>query len=378
MLGITIDHLTQFSLVSEWKSHDSLSKETPGLYTFLRGIGQSWHLALFFLSAGYLDSQYRSNLGATDIAMYLLVVLLPLGEGHPFFGSKVFSGWEHPARWFLFCLVVCRLHMVFQKKYQVPKFLFLIIAVFSSNILEYLVKASQAVTYSNPVTLLGLLTKVFFRIDQTWFKFVEGIVVYMTGAMWLPDLARFAATKGPRSLRGEKILGLMLWLCFCLFMVKLSLNAYYVDDPLPDLWVYWKEGLTITTIQPYVWPSPWKVPDVTFLVPFSIMYTVFKVCLLAAAIAYLPLALPDIFLNACFGAFLLIPLTFNLSFQYWTGYCLFEMQQNAFVRIFLFLCCYSIYFAGCGYTFQMFLGRAMTATVAGATKLYQWLAPTDN
>jgi hypothetical protein len=265
--------------------------------------------------------------------------------------------------------------LVFQKQYQVPKSLFLAISIFSSNILEYLVKWSQAVTYSDPV--LGLLTKACFQIDHSWIKFVEGILVYMMGAMWLPDLARFAASKGPRSLRREKILGLTLWIFFCLWMLKLSYDAQSFVQPVKDLEVYWKEGIVFSSMLPTKVIDPDVVPDFRFIVPLSSMYTVLQVCLLAAAIAYLPLALPDMYLNACFGALLLIPMTFNQSFQYWTAVCLLEIQQNVLVRIFLFLCCYSIYFAGLGYTFQMLLGRAVTATTAGATKLYQRLVPDD-
>lgn len=357
MLGITLMHLSLYG-EGYWTSNAQILAElrTPGLHMFLSALKQNWHLSLFFVSGGYLDSQYHPNLGARDVATYMLVLTIPLSEGLP----SSWAGYEHPARWFLFCLLICRLHMAFQRYYDVPKPLFLVIAVFSSNVMQNLIVWSQTLTA--PDTVMHFVTKILFHVDSTWCKFVEGVVAYMVAAMWLPDLVRVAARWGPRSHRGEKILGLMLWIVFFVFALVMT-KTMQVGQLSIDLGNYRLE---------HHW-NLFSLPDFKLLVPIGLVSTLGHVCLLAAAMAYLPLTLPDVYLNASFGALLIIPVTITVWFGNLTGYCLFEMEQPALVRIFMFLCSYSLYFAVLSPLFQTCVGRIMTIGTACGTRLYQIL-----
>jgi len=240
----------------------------------------------------------------------------------------------------------------------------LIIGVFSVNIVGYLLKITEPVTCDSPGPT-HTIARALFSPPWPLQKFDESVLVYLVGAMWLPDLARVCATKGPRTRRGEKHLGLTLWIIFILWIVSSASDMSKKGClELPDFEVRWLDGLWFTGVRYPEEPVPCVLPDFRFIVPMNVAGSILKVCLLAAAMAYLPLALPDLYFNASFGALLLMPLHLNSSFQALTGYCLFEMKQHVFVRIFLFLGIYSIYFAVLGYLCQMFVGKVALASTA--------------
>jgi hypothetical protein len=382
MLGITLSHLTSFGHLSEhWNKFQQLAEQTPGLYLFIESLKHHWHIDLFFVTAGYLDAQYSPNLGSRDIATYLLVMLIPLGECL----HVTWSGWLHPARWFLFALLMSRLHMSFQRHFNVPKPLFLVVTIFSGNLIQYFVKLSQAYFFFNSVP--GFLTKVTMRIDGGWYKFDESIIAYCVASMWIVDLARYVASRGPRTIRGERRLGLILWMFFGMWITKMTSDMQF---KIPGTYSMEYSDVEIFFNNSTMLPSrigamslqkrymeDGVLPPFRFVITTSFLTTLPQVLILFAAVAYLPVALPDVYLNASFGALLLLPMTIGSFFQHITGYALLGVPANVFIRIFLFLCAYSFYYAMLGPLLQMFLGKVMTVATTVGTKLYQRFDPID-
>jgi hypothetical protein len=379
MLGITVAHLTSFSW--HWKRAQLESASTPGYWLWVASLHGSFHLPLFFVAAGYLDTLYSPNLGAKDLATYLLVLLLPVGE----ILHITWSGWKHPGRWFLFCLLLCKVHMVLQRHFKVPKLLMLILVVFSSNILQYFVKWSQGATFGIPV--VHWLTLVTMRFDgASWPKVDNGMIAYAVSAMWLPDLVTMLGRKGPRTVRKERMLGLLLWVLFCMWIIHnqseelgKSSNGGARTIGFTNVEVYWNKGLSFGKLHPDASQDDQTVvPPFRFLIQLDMLFfTLPQIFLLCAAIAYLPLNLPDVYMNSSFGALLLLPVPLMSWFCKYTSMALFELNANVFARIFAFLCVYSVYYAVLSPIVQMFVGKAMMAATMSGTRLHQQLFPID-
>jgi len=178
-----------------------------------------------------------------------------------------------------------------------------------------------------------------FNPDDGVYPKVAGcIVVYVLAYLYLPVLVQRAMSKGPQTVRRERLLGLFCWVLFAFIVTK-----WYHTTPYRYVTTSgWSDKLPGHTRQDLVnkitknavnkvttkatkkfLGAPVNVPTsgwsdaqpqqpkskLIFVMPVGGLADIFIICLLGAANAYLPMQFPDVVVNSLLGALLLIPVT---------------------------------------------------------------------
>lgn len=374
MLGITIEHMLQFANVpffTQFHYGHHRSEQGMSMELMLRSMVRPWHLLQFFVCAGYLDSLYMPEFGGRDLAMFLLVSLLPLADNLQIFPDD----WMmiHPLRWFFTSMLFNRVYAILGRRFSIPKWVLVVVVPFYTCTWEFLLLSSQGLTVG-----YNILHNIFIslgRVDKACVSAKQNNagVAYLLAFLFLPDFVRAAGKLGPRTKHRERILGLVLYLVFICSVVQESYTQVH-SYTANDYHLIVSDGRI--EIEPYDMPTRCSgapgsmVPVWELCIPLKIFSGIAQTCVLAAALTYCPLNLPDVYLNASFGALLLIQLPFTEAFQNVSGIALFGSQLPAAFRWCMFFGVFSVYFAIASPIFQIAVARSVTVAVRLGTKCW--------
>jgi hypothetical protein len=346
-------------------------------------------LALFFVIGGYLDAQYSPDLGGRDVATFLLVFCIPLLKFVGVEGLLPYTPLErHPARWFFTCLLACRFFNAFGRRFHVPKWLLVVILPFYASIWQFVILSVQGLTM--PYGILHSFTTLLGYVDvgNIQRKQARCTMAYVLASMFLPRLVKQLTLKGPRTKRRERMLGLLFWFLFACWAVqdarwKIATGGIKPNDHYEYLLIP-KDGHI--ELAQNVEPNK-IIPAFVICLPTSLMLAMGQACLLAAALVYFPMNLPEVFLNASFGALLIIPFPQRKWYERLVAYVLFGQPDSfrpgkefhfhsylpllpAEIRLLLFYIVFSFYFAVLAPIVQTIIGKlVVTATKLGPRML---------
>lgn len=289
-LGLTLSHIARFCDVATFQH---ISEEFLDFGDSVCGNG--WHLGVFFTGAGYLDAKYNQQLDRKDLVMYLML------PGIPIICSLLPVSWQvpwanihHPARWFVCCMLVCRLYTTGCSRMRVPKpFQALMIVPLGT---WWQMAQRLAASLCRPSKILNYIMQVFLSEYVYGFweanKVASCTIMYVLAYLFLPGIVQSALSMGPKTVRGERRLGLFCWCLFISIVV-----AWRFQSPL----CVTTSGLT--------WNCPDHISKLIFIVPIGVLLDFCVIGVLGAANAYLPIQLPDVATNSLLGALLLMPIT---------------------------------------------------------------------
>jgi len=353
--GLTLCHV--------YTCRDSLLPLTEDMKAVSASLWQNrWHLNLFFVGAGYLDSKYNQLLGWRDVVMYLTIPGIPITCSLlPTSWESASLGTEHPARWFFCCMLICRMYTVGCNHIGVPKLLqALLVVPFATRWQMAQLDASSA---CRPHGVLNYVMQIFvseYKYGWEVNKVAGCTVMYVLAYLYLPVLAQKAVSKSPQTVRCERLLGMFCWLLFALIVTN-----WYHESPYR-----------------YVTTSGWSdaFPEqrsrLCFVVPVGGLADIFIICVLGAANAYLPIQLPDVVVNSLLGAMLLIPVTLIEPTQDFIAHM--TATSSSVAQMCGLLACFVIYLGVASPLFQAVAMNVVTGIISSAKYMWPKFNKTSN
>jgi len=322
-LGLTFVHLFSFT--------DALTHLDSDLRFFLRTwSANSWHLNIFFICAGYLDSKYNRDFGWREVVMYSLIPGIPIIcqlLPHCVLTSTIWLNTDHPARWFFCCMLVCRSYVVGCSRVRVPK---LVQAVLVVCFATWWQKARLAAAVFCEHCSIDYAFKVLVSTygsytDNNMVKVAHCTIVYVWAYLFLPAMVKNAVAMGPHSVRRERIIGLLCWVLFALAAVFSFQHS--------SLHIALLSTINVTSAgcsRQLPGSRPDDQTQLICIIPVAIPHDLILICLLGVANAYLPLNLPDLAVHYLLAALLLMPITMS---QYATELVVYLTHRSSFAVV---------------------------------------------